>query len=77
MELIAVLLICKAVSFGVEVNHQPQCAEGAPGLVDSRPVPGVYSDPGRCAAAAYDATKPLRMSLAAKGEIATWVCKPK
>jgi hypothetical protein len=71
----ATLLICTALSIGVEVNHQPQCALDGPGLIESRPIPGTFPDAARCANAAYDATKSLRSALAAKGQVPTWQCQ--
>jgi hypothetical protein len=73
----AVLLICSAVSFGVEVNHQQQCAIGGPGVVSSAPVPGTYENAGACANAGYEAAKRTRPGLAAKSQVATWQCQPK
>ena len=74
MPFVAVILICKAVSFGAMADGAPQCAYNAPGMVSAYRVPGTIPTIEKCHLKASAIVRRYTADLQEKSEVATWQC---
>ena len=73
----AVILVCTAASFGVMKDGQPQCAYGAPGMVEAHRVPLDSQTVGDCHLKGGNAVRGYKpLAKAQAGLVVTWQCMP-